>query len=188
MTDPKPIDIMQEFVDLYGKEEMLAFFDFTVERPGAAPVSGLCRISRPKSSGAKLQYLSLSFVADTPDEAAHAAIGAVLGRLDTDSLHRAVAEVSEVVCMPSFGGASQSYIAQADILLDTVPDRQFIALRLLPAVRRLMQVKPTEVVWWAEPTVSGTPAAPPPPPTESSGSLVGSIRSYLSKNFRTERG
>jgi hypothetical protein len=188
MSDQKPIDIMQEFVDLYGKEEMLAFFDFSVERPGKEPISGLCRIARPKSSGSKMQYLSLSFVADTPDEEAYAAISAVLDRIDTEGLHRAVAEVSEVVCMPSVGGASESYVGQADILLDTAPDKQFIALRLLPAVRRLMQVKPTEVVWWAEPVTGGASTIPPPPPAAAGASLVGNIKSYLAKNFRTERG
>ena len=90
--------------------------------------------------------------------------------------------------MPSVGGSSQSYVAQADILLDTAPDKQFIALRLLPAIRRLMQVKPTEVVWWAEPEVPATTSPRPAAAAESGTSLVGSIKSYLSKNFRTERG
>lgn len=185
MSDQKPIDIMQEFVDLYGKEEMLAFFDFTVERPGKEAVSGLCRISRPKSSG-RMRYLSLSFVADTPDDEAYTTICAVLERIDSDGLHRAVPEVSEVVSMPSMGMSSQSYVAQADILVDAVPDKQFITFRLLPAIRRLMQVKPTEVVWWAEPAADGEPTARPPLHEESSGSLVGNIKSYLSKNFRSD--
>ena len=184
MSDHGPIDIMQEFVDLYGKEEMLAFFDFSIERPGKEAIAGLCRISRPKSSGAKMQYLSLTFVVDTPDEDAHDAVGTVLERIDADSLRRAVAEVSEVVSMPGIGTASQTYVAQADILLDTAPDQQFIALRLLPAIRRLMQVKPTEVVWWAEPA---TPSPRPAVPAQSEASLVGNIKSYLSKNFRSER-
>jgi len=179
---------MQEFVDLYGKEEMLAFFDFSVERPGKSPVSGLCRISRPKSSGGKMQYLSLTFVADTPDEETHSAISAVLDRIDADSLRRYVPEVSEVMALPSISGPSQNYVVQTDILLETAPDRQFIALRLLPAIRRLMQVKPTEIVWWAEPEPSGTPSPRPPVTAEPESSLVGSIRSYLAKNFRSERG
>ena len=185
MSDEKPIDIMQEFVDLYGKEEMLAFFDFTLARPGKEAIAGLCRISRPKSSSAKMQYLSLTFVADAPDEDARDAVAAALERIDGDSLRRAVAEVSEVVSMPGMGDASQTYVAQADILLDTAPDKQFIALRLLPAIRRLMQVKPSEVVWWAEPT---TPSPRPAVPAESEASLVSNIKSYLARNFRSERG
>ena len=188
MSDQEPIDIMQEFVDLYGKEEMLAFFDFNVERSGKAPISGLCRISRPKGSGGKMQYLSLSFVADTPDEEARNAIAEILARLDSDALRRAVSEVSDVVMMPSIGGAVQSYVAQADVLLDTTPDKQFIALRLLPAIRRLMQVKPTEIVWWGEEEVATSATPRPAVAAESSGSLVGNIKSYLSKNFRGERG
>lgn len=188
MDEQKPIDIMQEFVDLYGKEEMLAFFDFSVERPGKAPISGLCRISRPKSSSAKMQYVSLSFLADTPDEDAQTAIAAVLDRIDTASLRRAVVEVSEVVIMPSVGRASDSYVGQADILLDAAPDKQLIALRLLPAIRRLMQVKPTEVVWWAEPPAGDAPPPRAAGPEQSGASLVGNIKTYLAKNFRAERG
>jgi len=188
MSDQKPIDIMQEFVDLYGKEEMLAFFDFSVERPGRPAISGLCRISRPKSRGAKMQYLSLTFVADTADEDARTAIAAVLARLETDGLRRVVAEVSEVVTMPTMGGATDSYVAQSDILLDSAPDKQFIAMRLLPAVRRLMQVKPTEVVWWAEPEASTASKPRPPVAAESGSSIVGSIKNYLSSHFRSDRG
>ena len=187
MSDRKPIDIMQEFVDLYGKEEMLAFFDFSVERPGKEPITGLCRISRPKGRGAKMQYLSLTFVADTPDADAYRVISQALERIDAGGLRRSVAEVSEVVSMPSIGGATESYVAQTDILLDTAPDTQFIASRLLPAIRRLMQVKPTEVVWWAEPAASRRAGTRPALPADSGASLVGSIRSYLSKNFRTDR-
>ncbi|HVO23649.1 MAG TPA: hypothetical protein VMW56_08480 [Candidatus Margulisiibacteriota bacterium] len=188
MSEQKPIDIMQEFVDLYGKEEMLAFFDFSIERPGSGAIAGLCRISRPKSSGAKMQYLSLTFVADTPDEQARRAVATVLERIDADGLRRAVAEVSEVVCMPGMGDAAQTYVAQTDILLDTAPDEQFITVRLLPAIRRLMQVKPTEVVWWAESATPGKQSARPAVSAEAQGSLVSNIRSYLSKNFRGERG
>ncbi len=187
MNEHKPIDIMQEFVDLYGKEEMLAFFDFSIERPGKEAIAGLCRISRPKRSGAKMQYLSLTFVADAPDEHARTTIAAVLERIDADSLRHAGAEVSEVVSLPSMGDPAQTYVAQADILLDTAPDKPFIALRLLPAIQRLMQVKPTEVVWWAEPATAGKPGPRPAMPAESAASLVSNIRSYLSKNFRGER-
>jgi hypothetical protein len=187
MDEHKPIDIMQEFVDLYGKEEMLAFFDFSIERPGKEAIAGLCRISKPKRSGPKMQYLSLTFVADAPDEPARSTIAAALERIDADSLRHAGAEVSEVVCMPGMGDPAQTYVAQADILLDTAPDEQFIALRLLPAIRRLMQVQPTEVVWWAEPATSGKASPRPAMPAESEPSLVSNIKSYLSKNFRRER-
>jgi hypothetical protein len=184
MSDRAAIDIMQEFVDLYGKEEMLAFFDFSVERPGREPISGLCRISRPKGGG-RMQYMSLTFVADTPDDAARQAIAALLQRIDADNLRRAVPQVSEVVTMPSIGTDPSSYVTQVDILLDSVPDKQFIALRLLPAVRRLMQVKPTEVVWWADPDKAAPVAAPT---RETGGSLVGDLKGYLSRHFRTDKG
>src|SRR5919198_511130 len=41
MTDRQRRDIVQDFVDLYKREEMLAFFDFILEREGRDPISGL---------------------------------------------------------------------------------------------------------------------------------------------------
>jgi hypothetical protein len=179
----QPIDIMQEFIDLYGREDMLAFFDFSVDRPGKEAISGLCRISKPKGGSAKMQYLSLTFVADTPDENARTTIAEVLQRIDTDRVRRAVAEVSEVVFMPSMSSSAQNYVTQADLLLDAEPDRQFIVQRLLPAIRHIMQVKPTELVWWAD-ELSG--AGQRPQVQEQVGtSVVDGLRNYLAKHFRT---
>jgi hypothetical protein len=180
----KPIDIMQQFVDLYGREELLAFFDLTIERPGKPPISGLCRVSKPKGSGAKLHYLSLSFVADTPDDETRAAVEQILARLDADTLSQAVSGITGVVPMPSMSGSASSYVTQTDILLESEPDRQFIALRLLPAIRRLLQAKPTEVVWWSE---DAEPAGRPAARVDTDTGLVDSIKDYLGKYFRSEK-
>ncbi len=63
------IDLRQELIDLYADEQMLAFFEFTLERPGNEALSGLCRIARPKPHSSTLRYLSLIFLVDTPDSA-----------------------------------------------------------------------------------------------------------------------
>ncbi len=188
MKKQQPIDIVREFVDLYGREDMLAFFDFSVERPGKEALSGLCRISKPKSGGAKMQYLSLTFVVDTPDEEARTAVAEVLERIDTDRVKHAVAEVSEVVCMPSIASSVQSYVTQADLLLDAEPDRPLIVQRLLPAIRRIMGVKPTELVWWADAAAAGTPSSRPPVHETAGSSVVDSLRNYVAKHFRTDTG
>src|SRR5262245_32009646 len=113
----RQVDIFQEFVAQYAREEMLAFFEFTPELEGQGSVSGLCRISQPKQGSSKLQYLSLTFVVDTPDEAARAAIQKVLTRLTETTLRAALPQAAGLVPTPSMHTGPEHYIKQIDILL-----------------------------------------------------------------------
>ena len=76
----KRIDVAQEIIDGYARERMLAFFDFPLPGDGGASISGLCRISGPERDDPAMQYLSLSFVVDTPDDGARRAARAALRR------------------------------------------------------------------------------------------------------------
>jgi hypothetical protein len=181
MKDREPIDLMQEFANLYAREEMLAFFDFNFALPDVAPVAGLCRISKPKSGRSKMQYLSLTFVVDTPDERSLVGVQQALDKLDSEGLRKAVPQVVEVVPVPSLGSAAENYVSQADILLEIAPGEFFVSEKLVPAIAGLTQMKVTEFVWWG----SGAPAPPAasaPPPAKGS-SLVNSLRQYLGKHL-----
>lgn len=97
--DARRIDIMQEFVDLYQHEAMLAFFALQLDREAAEPIRGLCRISKPKSRP-HMPYLSLTFLVDAPDDAARALVDDALARLGATTFTAAVPVVSEVVPVP----------------------------------------------------------------------------------------
>ena len=176
------IDIMQEFVDLYKNEAMLAFFEFHLARAGHEPVRGLCRISKPKSHSAHMHYLSLTFMLDTPDQATRATADAALERLDGAAFHAALPAVADVVPVPDIADASENYIRQVDLMLaDYVsdPGKVFIAERLLPALHTLTQITAGEVVWW-DLDDDSAPAAPsaaadPSQPT----SIAQRLKSYL---------
>ncbi len=174
----EPIDIIQEFVDQYAREEMVAFFDFVVEREAQQPVSGLCRIARPKGGGSEMHYLSLSFVADTPDDEARATARAALGKIDGPALRQAVHEVAEAIPVPSFGVGPESCLAQIDVLFQADPDRQLIAQQLIPAIQRIAQLRAADIVWWDAVPAADAPSASPGPAAAGS-SLVGRLRGQL---------
>jgi hypothetical protein len=151
MTD-ESIDLMQQFVDLYAREDMLCFFDFGIARPGAAEVSGICRISKPKSGNSSLRYLSMVFVVDTPDEQSRRDIPGVFARLAGDSLKAFAPEISEVLAVPAPTSHPENYVHQIDLLLDKDVDldERFISARLLPAVRNIAGLRTSEMVWWED--------------------------------------
>ena len=175
------IDILQEFVDLYKHEDMLAFFEFDLARAGASPVSGLCRISKPKGTSSSMKYVSLSFVADTPDDAARAAIEAALDRIESAAFTTALPAVAAVVPVPVMTRAADTYIRQMDLMLKAYvdPGKPFITEVLLPALQRLTQLTAKEVVWWDVATDGAKrPAAEP---DAASPSLLGNLAARLKR-------
>lgn len=166
----EPIDIIQEFVDLYKHEEMLAFFEFHVE--SVEPVAGLCRVSKPKSGAPGMRYLSLTFMVDAPDERSRAAVDGVLDRIDDDAFQTALPPVAAVVPVPNMIRGAENYIRQVDLLLkeSVDPGRPFVAERLIPVLIKLTGIRAGAVEWW-DPTV--------PSSRTSAGGTSDAFKSFL---------
>lgn len=180
------IDLMQDLTKAYQREEMLAFFDFRIERAGREAVSGICRISRPKDAASRVRYLSLTFVVDTPDEAARDAALTALDRIAPAPLRSALPEIREVLPVPSLSGADESLVTQIDLLVQTDPARAFIAGQLVPALGRLAGLKVSDFVWWETPKPAAAAPAPPraasAPQAQAAApeqSLVSRLRRFL---------
>ncbi|MCK6555561.1 hypothetical protein L6Q96_13430 [Candidatus Binatia bacterium] len=178
------IDLMQDFTRLYQREEMLAFFDFRIAPPGREAIGGLCRISRPKDAASKVRYLSLTFVVDTPDEAARQAAMTALDRIAPAPLRQTLPEIREVLPVPSLSGSDESLVTQIDLLVHTDPARAFIAGQLVPVIGRLAGLEITDFVWWEAP--KAPPTSPPKAAAPTSAraaaadvSLVGRLRRFL---------
>lgn len=151
MKPDESVDLLREFVDLYDREEMLAFFEFRLERAGAGEIDGLCRISKPKDGRSNLYYLSLGFVVDTPDEATRDFVDAALAKLDGDALRSAVPNVVEVLPVTAMPTGPESYVRQADILFDdsSPADEAAVLALLVPALARITGLQPRELVRWS---------------------------------------
>jgi hypothetical protein len=150
VTQPKRIDIFQEFVAQAAREEMLGFFEFTLDLEDRGTAAGICRLSQPKTGSSSLRYLSLTFVIDTADEDTKRAIERVLSHLDVGRLRTALPQTIGVVPTPSIYTGPEHYIRQVDILLSAgvTPDKRFIADRLLPTLQHLLPLTIGEVSWW----------------------------------------
>lgn len=146
----KRIDIVQEFVDLYKQEEMLAFFEFRIGGPRGT--AGLCRISRQKGDAAGTRYLSLTFLVDAPDDTSRAAADAALNRLDDAAMQAALPTIAAVVPIPVMIHGGENYVRQVDVMLRAPGEvsKAFVNDRLLPVVFRLSGITTTAVEWWDE--------------------------------------
>lgn len=173
------IDIRQELIDLYAGEQMLAFFEFTLERPGNEGLSGLCRIAQPKPHRSTLRYLSLIFLVDTPDSTTRLVIEKALARLEGSVLKTAVSGMTDGAIISSLSSSTENYIAQTDLLLENAVNKAFITTQLIPAIARLAQLHLTHVEWWEE---SRSLAAPPADGLSSPSSLLATVRDWFRRS------
>ncbi len=173
----KPIDIIQEFVELYTHEETLAFFEFQISE-GESAVPGLCRISKPKSADGRSKYVSLTFTFDAPDERTRAVVDAALANLEDERLRELLPTVTAVVPLPPMTRSSETYVRQLDLMLEAHidPGKLFIAGRLLPAVQHVAQLTPGAVMWWEE----AANAARAPVEPDATG-LADRVKRYLGR-------
>jgi hypothetical protein len=131
------IDLYREFIDVFHKEEMLAFFDFRAEAGAAGPLSGLCKISRPKPGKADSRYLSLLFIVETPDEKAWKEAETRFGEIDWEGLRDRFPEFESALSIPfTLREFTGNYFQEIDIYLKdtTVISRSFIVGTLCPSV------------------------------------------------------
>ena len=179
------IDLRQELIDLYAGEQMLAFFEFTLERPGNEALSGLCRIARPKPHSSTLHYLSLIFLVDTPDSATRPVAQKALARLEGSALKTAVPGMTDGALISSLSSSTENYIAQTDLLLEREVNNAFITTQLIPAIARLAQLHLTHVEWWEE---SRSLAVPPADTPSQPSSLLATVRDWLRRSLASHKG
>ena len=174
------IDLRQELIALYAGEQMLAFFEFTLERPGNEALSGLCRVAQPKRHRSALRYLSLIFLVDTPDSATQLVARKALALLEGAALKTAVPDLTDGAIISSLNSSTESYIAQTDLLLGSEVNKAFIMTKLIPAIARIAQLHLTHVEWWEE---SPPPASPPLASPSPQSSLLATVRDWLRQSL-----
>ena len=174
------IDLRQELIDLYAGEQMLAFFEFTLERPGNEALSGLCRIAQPKPHRSTLRYLSLIFLVDTHDSAIRPVVQKALARLEGSALKTAVPGMTDGAIISSLSSSTENYIAQTDLLLESAVNKAFITTQLIPAIARIAQLHLTHVEWWEESHSLAVPPADAPSPPSS---LLATVRDWFRRSL-----
>ena len=152
MSKKNTIDVSEESINLFEKEDLVAFFDFTFNRKDLQPVEGLCKISRPKAGQSSMNYFSLLFIVDTPDKEIMDQIRKITGRLNEENLRVPLGGVSYSVVMPSVSVREKICIKQVDIILEA-PCRTeaFITEKLFPAVLSITGFSSSGLILRAKP-------------------------------------
>ncbi len=146
------IDVNQQLIDLFNKEEMLAFFDFQLRLGGNKPESGLCKISTPKGTEQHAQYISLLFLIDTPAPAAWEQVHAYAESIKWDNLKSELPGIETILSIPHQHHGIGIYFKETAVYLarDVVVSKYFVSSKLYPAVVKVMGLHAGEMVYWED--------------------------------------
>lgn len=103
--------------DFFSDEEFVAFFDMRLPVTGNSSLSGLCKVARPKGNPPKVNYISLTFIFDTPNAALHNAAEKSIAKLTGPSFARYIPEVNTITSVPCTNRQAETYIHQMDLVL-----------------------------------------------------------------------
>jgi len=153
------IDLYDELLSLIEKEEMFAFFDFSLSLPEGRTVSGLCEISKPKSADSKTHYIALMFLIDAVEEILCHVVDEHINKIDWDDLRDSVPKITSILPMPYLSEHSGIYAREVDIyLFDDNLTRPFIE-RFQPLLAEVMGFKAETPVFWDDPPRDETTGA-----------------------------
>ena len=146
------IDLNQQLIDLFNKEEMLAFFDFGLSLSGNEPVSGLCKISRPKDTDHHTQYISLLFLIDTPNGAIWEAVHAYADNIGWSKFEAELPGIETVLSIPHVHHGIGIYFKETAIYLnsDAAASKYYVSNKLYPAILKIMGLRAGELVFWED--------------------------------------
>ncbi len=169
VKENRRINLDQEFLGLFSREEMLAFFDFQLAWTAGKTLEGLCKVSKPRLGEGKSQYISLLFIIDTPGQGAREQAAASLLKIDWNAAMEAIPGVDSVLAMPYQATVPDTCWVECDVYLNpgVVVGRSYLSGRLIPAVARAIGAALGEVVFWDE-----SSALPPGTPTQKAGNTL----------------
>jgi hypothetical protein len=146
------IDAHKQFVDLFKKEEMLAFFDFLLPLAENRTAAGLCKISRPKGDLQQGRYLALLFLIDAPDEALREEVTAYAKRIPWNHLAELAPGIETVLSIPDLHSGSGFYYKETDLYVSGKVElsKAYVVSKLFPAILRVTGFSARELVFWED--------------------------------------
>lgn len=146
------IDLTRQLIELFNKEQMLAFFDFHIYPGGNDAVSGLCKISKPRGTDQQTQYVSLLFLIDTPDDAVWESVNAFIESIEWHAFEHELPGTGIVLSILHMFHASGMYFKETAIFLgnNIRISRQFVREKLYPAISRVMGLTAGELIFWED--------------------------------------
>jgi hypothetical protein len=150
MKSEKIIDLKQQLIGLFEKEEVLAFFDFELAVDPGASVQGLCKISEPKAGTSKSNYLSLLFIIDAIDDAIEAKVDLYMKGILWHEFKDRMSGIDMVVPMPHVSYGTRHYLKEVELYLGrkTQITPSFVSGDLYPAIVKTLGCRGGEPVFW----------------------------------------
>jgi hypothetical protein len=175
------IDLSRQLTDLFNKEQMLAFFDFRFTPVGHEPVSGLCKISRPKGTGEQTQYVSLLFLIDTPNDESWEHVNAFVNLINWEAFRRELPMVDTVLSIPHLIHKTDIYFKETAIYLSSnfAVSKYYVSSKLFPAISKVVGLQAGELIFWEDLPESKQEIRHLVPEKGPSHSLVARLRDFF---------
>ncbi len=175
------IDLDEEFFDLLKKEEIFAFFGFSLSLPEDRTVSGLCKISRPKSADPKLHYFAMVFMLDAVDETVCRAMNEHFKTIDWEALRGSVPGIVDFVAMPLLSQRAGIYIKEVDVYLTAGNLTKPFLEGFHSSLARVMKLGAEDPIYWDD-----IPQDPKPVKDSETPSTT-PVKSYLDRLRKMSR-
>lgn len=166
--DKKLLEILQ-------KEKFLAFFDFCkIGENGNSEIDGLCKVAQP-SDKEIVDYLSLTFIFDTPSEGKVALAKRIMANFTTAVFRKTIPSVYAITSVPCSMKVAENYLHQIDVVFEgsiELETRELIK-QIVYVVRTAAGLDTEIPQWWDD-------EAPAPKHTEAERSnWAARIAAYL---------
>lgn len=175
------IDLDEEFFELLKKEEIFAFFDFNLSLPADRTVSGLCKISRPKSADSGSHYFAMVFMLDAVDDTVCHAISGYFKAIDWEDLRRSVPGIVSFVAMPYLSQSAGIYIKEVDVYLASGNLTRHFLEGFHSSLAGVMKISAENPIYWDD-----IPQDPKPVANSETPSTT-SVTSYLDRLRKMSR-
>lgn len=182
MGDDPIVDVRRQFIQLFAKEEMLAFFDFSLVLGERGSVAGLCKIAKPRGTPQGDSYLSLLFLIDAPDEETQEQVTRYARGIPWKDLERHLSGVQTVLSIPHLRPGMGFFYKETDIYFSGRKDlsKPFLSGSLFPAILKVTGFTAQELVFWEDlGERKEAPAVEAAPPDAGAGSFLARVKGFL---------
>ena len=167
-----------QLLEVVSNEEFLAYFSFLAPMNGAFSLEGLCKVACPSGAEETVNYLSLTFIIDTPTQESRTQSELLISKLTLHFFQKELADVKYLGSLPYTGKESENYVHQVDLLFRTpLPkDIEPLISRIACLVGQATGIRVDGIQWWSENDI--------PPRTQAETANLGSrVKSFLRHLF-----
>ena len=140
-----------KLLEILQSEKFLAFFDFnTRTENGKSELSGLCKVALPQIDNP--DYMSLTFIFDTPNEDAQEIAQTTLSKLTAETFQKTLPEVYATTSVPASMLQGENYIHQMDIIFSSPirEDVRDVLHKIVFVIRHAADFATEAPQWWDE--------------------------------------